>query len=442
MADLEERLRASLRERAGDVGVDGERAEAVRRRVLRRRRARSASPFIATAAVVVAGLAVVPSWLAAPTEVASGPESVDDAGDVAADVGEEAEGLGEAAPPGPGEGSPQGAPEPEEGADASDADQGFAPAEVDPLEALDGVDGLRQRLGALSLLEQDGPLRVAGGDPGPLASGPPGVGPLAVTARPDVVAVAYRSGPVAAPPERCVDALVLADVATDDAVEVSTSCPGPAAFAPDGRHLAWIDDRVTLRAVEVERVLDGDAAAKSWPLAADGDLAVRGWLDGDLGWRLVVAEATAGADRLHVVPLGPGGDGTLALPAGRGELAVDDALERHGLDPLALAPVDPASARLGAVDLLGLDASGEALLRRGALGSEGRRELALGAEVAAAIDADGARPWLTSRGRDTLLGDGRGGVWHVRHPGTADGAAEVTELSAAWAGAALLPPER
>ncbi|MFO8076055.1 MAG: hypothetical protein R6T85_08050 [Egibacteraceae bacterium] len=442
MADLEERLRASLHERAGDVGADGERAEAVRRRVLRRRRVRSAAPLVATAAVILASLAVVPSWLASPTEVASGPESVEDSDDVAADVGDEAEGLAEAASPGPGEESSRGAPGPEEGAASSDADPGFAPAEVDPLAALDGVDGLRQRLGALSLLEQDGPLRVAGGDLGPLAGGPPGVGPLAVAARPDMVAVAYRLGPVDAPPQRCLDALVLTDVATDDAVEVSTSCPGPAAFAPDGRHLAWIDDRVTLRAVELERALDGDAVAGSWPLAADGDLAVRGWLDSDQGWRLVVAEATAGADRLHVVPFGPADDGTLALPAGRGELDADDALERHGLDPLALAPADPASARLGRVDLLGLDASGEVLLRRGALGSEGRRDLTLDGEVAAALDADGARPWLTSRGRDTVLGDGRGGVWHVRHPVTSEGAAEVTELSAAWAAGALLPLER
>ncbi len=435
MADLEERLRASLHDRAGDVAAGPERAEAVRRRVLRRRRRRSAAPVVGAAAVVLAALAVAPTWLAAPTEVAVDPEP----GEVAEDAAEAPAGT---APPEPGDEGPRAAPEPGADAAPSDGEAGFAPAEVDPLVPLERVEGLRQRLGSLALLEEDGALRVVGGEPGPVATGPPGVGPLAVAARGDGVRVAYRLGSAAAPPAGCLDVLVLRDVATGREAEVSTSCPGPAAFAPSGQQLAWIEEGATLRVVDVEGALEGDAEQWRWSLAADGDLAVRAWLGSDAGWRLVVAEATDGADRWHALPLEREDDGGLALAGDREGLPPEAALERHGLDPFALAPAEPVSVHHAEVDLLGVDEAGEARLRRGALGSEGRRDLALGGDVAAALAADDAEPWLTSQGRDTLLGDGRGGVWHVRHPATVDDTAEVTELPAAWAAAALHPGER
>ncbi len=435
MADLEQRLRESLHLRAGDVAADPERAEAVRRRVMRRRRVRSAAPVLGAVAVVLAGLAVVPTWLSVPVEVAVGPEP-----------GEVVEGAAEEPPPPtppvPDDEALSATPERGEPTPPPDVDAEFAPAEVDPLVPLERVDGLRERLGALALLEEDGPLHVVDGESGPAATGPPGVGPLAVAARGDLVRVAYRRGAVAEARARCPDALVLRDVATDVEAEVSTSCPGPAAFAPSGQQLAWIEEGATLRVADVERVLEGDAEARRWSLVAEGNLAVRAWLGSDDGWRIVVAEATDGADRWHVIELRGEEGGSPTLTASREELRADEALEFDGLDPLAVSPAAPVVGHRPEVDLVGVDEAGAARLRRGALGPEGQDALLLGDDVTGALVAEEAAPWLTSQGRDTLLGDGRGQVWHVRHPATVEGTAEVTALPADWSAAALYLGER
>lgn len=435
MADLEQRLRESLHDRAGDVAADPERAEAVRRRVLRRRRARSAVPVLGATAVVLAAFAVAPSWLSVPTEVAVGPEP----GEVAEDAAEE---PSTTTPPASGDEALPATPEHGEPAPPSDSEADFAPAEVDPLVPLERVDGLRERLGALALLEKDGPLHVVDGESGPTATGPPGVGPLAVAARGDLVRVAYRLDPTAESPASCPDALVLRDVATEAEAEVSTSCPGPAAFAPGGQQLAWIEEGARLRVTDVERALEGDAEERRWSLAAEGNLAIRAWLGSDGGWRLVVAEATDGADRWHVIELQREDGGSPTLTESREELRADEALEVDGLDPLAVSPADPVAAHRPEVDLVGVDEAGAARLRRGGLGSEGQDELLLGDDVAGALVAEDAVPWLTSQGRDTLLGDGRGQVWHVRHPASVEDTAEVTALPANWSAAALYPGER
>ena len=130
------------------------------------------------------------------------------------------------------------------------------------------------------------------------------------------------------------------------------------------------------------------------------------------------------------------------MSEGREPLPAEEALDPGGLDPLAVAPVDPGATDGREVDLLGVDEAGAARLRRGALGAEGHGEVLLGEDVAAALLADGAEPWLTSRARDTLLGDGRGEVWHVQRPANGEGTAEVTALPVDWAAAVVLPEVR
>ena len=455
MSDFEERLRQSLHTCAAGVRPDPARRAELACRIRRRRLVTYAVPATAAVTAVVVAAVVVPSLIPATTEVEldspdPGPQVVDDgeAGAGADDVTEPDE---PEAPEDAGESD-----EPYDSADESEpAEQPADPDAAEPgvLEPLDEVEGLRDRIPGLSVLDGDthhlvGHRAISERWAGSTVAGQPAVSPRSDAGE---ALVAFLRVPDGGDIDSCeaelhVSGVVGADDGSRENVVVeSASCPGTPAISPSGQRVAWIDEGRRLVAVDVTEALgnEGAASAASWELDAGGTLDLRGWLSSTDGWQLVVAESTDGADQLHLLEVERQADGELALPPDGHVLDDATAVARERLSPVSVGTIQPRQPQASEVDLLGLDEGNVAFVRRGELQHADGQDFALGADLGQALfDDDDLEPvttaWVTSHGRDVLIGDGRGAVWHVLLPDGPGDTADVTELDAQWTGAAIL----
>ena len=454
MREFEERLRQSLHTRAAAVRPDPARRAELARRIRRRRVVIYAVPATAAVAAVMVAAVVVPALIPSTTEVEldsadSGPQVVDD--------GEEDGGADATEPDEPE--APEEAAEPDEPGDSADAtetaEQPGDPdgPEPDVLEPLDEVEGLRDRIPGLSILDGDthhlvGKRAISERWAGSTVAGQPAVSPQSDAGEP---LVAFLRVPDDGGIDGCEAELHVSGVAGTDSgsrenvVVESASCPGTPAISPSGQRVAWIDEGQRLVAVDVTEALgnDGSASSTSWELEAGGPLDLRGWLSSTDGWQLVVAETTDGADQLHLLQIERQADGELALPPDGHVLGDGTAVPRERLSPVSVGTIQPREPQASEVDLLGLDEGNMAFIRRGDLEHADGQDFPLDGDVGQALfDDDDLEPvttaWVTSHGRDVLVGDGRGAVWHVLLPDGPGDAADVTELDAQWTGAAIL----
>ncbi|HVM12846.1 MAG TPA: hypothetical protein VM287_00755 [Egibacteraceae bacterium] len=280
---------------------------------------------------------------------------------------------------------------------------------------------------AITLNRPEGPIRLVTAVEGDIIDFA-----LHPASTPDDVTVVWRQG-------RGCDATLhhrrVAGDAETPARELSATCPGRPAFAPDGTHLAWMSqpdfssgETLTEQpGLETLAWTDGPADSlvtfgvqAEQPETVAFDVADWVWTEGHgtptAGTLHFVGYNTHGTPSAHTLPVERQGDGALALPAGATaqERPAIIEVDSHLNDGAAVGPsydlgsvpgADPNTLRVTrAVD--GGDQPDEFSLPDGLLTVYG-----------GAVETDNV--WMTARGRDVLLGDGNGAAWRLSWTGEA-----------------------